>query len=395
MVIRKPGYYDRFQCIAGACKDNCCIGWEIDIDPERLEYYRHVPGELGRRLSSLIDRDRGCFILQGKEERCPFLNRDNLCDLILEIGEQALCDICREHPRYYDWFPGLTEAGVGLCCEAAARLILGSEEPVRFVTEESDGRDSNQDPEKRGVCGEKKKGNSETRDMESALFEARETAFSILQNRRNSVWVRLSILLSYMSELQACIDFGSSDEILESAEYYREAESQNPDSADFTAVITAEDANLCRELAGELKSLEFMDPEWPEKLVCLDRFLMEPDQFRSVEQKIPVHDGVQEVVYEQIAVYFIYRYFMKCREDRDVIGKGQFAVFSVLMIRFLDLFRLHEQGTLTMEDHVRNAVAYSKEIEYSEENMELLADKFISRETVSTEVMNRILHVVR
>ena len=34
----RPEYYDRFRCIAGACKDSCCIGWEIDVDEEKQSY---------------------------------------------------------------------------------------------------------------------------------------------------------------------------------------------------------------------------------------------------------------------------------------------------------------------------------------------------------------------
>ena len=50
MIIRKPDYYDRFHCIAGACSDSCCIGWEIDVDEERREQYRKETGEIGQRL---------------------------------------------------------------------------------------------------------------------------------------------------------------------------------------------------------------------------------------------------------------------------------------------------------------------------------------------------------
>lgn len=31
---------------------------------------------------------------------CHFLNKAGLCRLVLELGEDALCDICREHPRF-------------------------------------------------------------------------------------------------------------------------------------------------------------------------------------------------------------------------------------------------------------------------------------------------------
>ena len=133
--IRKPDYFERFQCSASDCTDNCCIGWEIDIDERTAERYKKVQGELGQKLKDRILREGEDelphFILQG--ERCPFLGDNNLCELINELGESSLCDICREHPRFYEWFDGLTEMGLGLCCEEAARLILESPEKADFV----------------------------------------------------------------------------------------------------------------------------------------------------------------------------------------------------------------------------------------------------------------------
>ena len=34
MVFRVPSYYKNFRCIADKCPDNCCRGWEIDIDED-------------------------------------------------------------------------------------------------------------------------------------------------------------------------------------------------------------------------------------------------------------------------------------------------------------------------------------------------------------------------
>ena len=34
MIVRVPDYFSEFSCIAGDCKDSCCLGWEIDIDEE-------------------------------------------------------------------------------------------------------------------------------------------------------------------------------------------------------------------------------------------------------------------------------------------------------------------------------------------------------------------------
>ena len=37
-IKRVPTYFNEFACIGGACEDNCCIGWEVDIDDEVLKF---------------------------------------------------------------------------------------------------------------------------------------------------------------------------------------------------------------------------------------------------------------------------------------------------------------------------------------------------------------------
>lgn len=34
-----PAYYGAFTCLADRCRDNCCIGWEIGIDPDTAAFY--------------------------------------------------------------------------------------------------------------------------------------------------------------------------------------------------------------------------------------------------------------------------------------------------------------------------------------------------------------------
>ena len=128
MFTIHPKYYEEFHCTASACSDNCCIGWEIDIDEESLRRYMSVPGALGGRLKEHIDTTGSDphFILT-PNERCPFLNNDNLCDIILELGEESICQICTDHPRFYECYEQGIEEGVGLCCEEAARLILSGD----------------------------------------------------------------------------------------------------------------------------------------------------------------------------------------------------------------------------------------------------------------------------
>jgi len=140
MKIVVPNYYKDFSCIASACQHSCCIGWEIDIDSDTYRYYNTIDGDLGKRLNENIAVDDGQphFILD-KNERCPFLNNKGLCDIIIECGEDSLCDICADHPRFRNFFSDRTEIGLGLCCEAAAKLVLGFDKPFSLEVAEDDG----------------------------------------------------------------------------------------------------------------------------------------------------------------------------------------------------------------------------------------------------------------
>ena len=174
MLTVYPDYYPAFRCIAGACKHSCCIGWEIDIDEESLAKYRTLSGPLGDRLQRNISADDPPHFLLGEGERCPFLNKDNLCDLILSGGEGLLCQICDDHPRFRNFLPGYTEIGLGLCCEGAAALILSQKHPVTLVTQ---GEAETDDPDAR------------------ALLALRQQAFAIAQDRTRSIDARCDGLL--------------------------------------------------------------------------------------------------------------------------------------------------------------------------------------------------------
>ena len=125
-----PDYYKSFRCIAHKCRHNCCIGWEIDIDEETLGFYQGVEGDFGKKLRANISTEDTPHFILGEGERCPFLNNKNLCDIFTELGEERLCQICTDHPRFYNYLDEIVEAGLGLCCEAATRLIITKKDPV-------------------------------------------------------------------------------------------------------------------------------------------------------------------------------------------------------------------------------------------------------------------------
>ena len=143
MKLYAPKYYKNFTCIADKCRHSCCIGWEIDIDPETLEKYRAL-GEKGKNILKNVEQsETACFRLC-EGERCPNLCASGLCGIILEFGEEYLCDICREHPRFYNYTARGKEIGLGMACEEACRIILSSDEYAERILIVDDGEESDE-----------------------------------------------------------------------------------------------------------------------------------------------------------------------------------------------------------------------------------------------------------
>lgn len=135
-----PDYYKSFKCIASGCSHNCCIGWEIDIDKDTAAGYEKIAKEepegmplkeAFKECTAAADDGTLRFVLT-EDGRCPFLQEDGLCRLICTYGEEILCNICADHPRFRNFKKDHVEMGIGLACEEAARLIITHEGPVKY-----------------------------------------------------------------------------------------------------------------------------------------------------------------------------------------------------------------------------------------------------------------------
>ncbi len=184
MKLIAPDYYEKFTCIADKCRHSCCIGWEIDIDEETLRNYQSVEGAFGERLRAGIEigKEGACFRLS-ENERCPFLNESGLCDIILNLGEESLAQICTDHPRFCAFYGDRTEIGLGLCCEEAGRLILAKKKKTKRVVLQDDGE------------------YGDLTEKEEFLLCEREKMFSIIQNRSMSISARIHALCE-----EFCVD---------------------------------------------------------------------------------------------------------------------------------------------------------------------------------------------
>ncbi|MBQ2955509.1 MAG: flagellin lysine-N-methylase [Clostridia bacterium] len=302
-----PDYYHDFSCIAGECRHSCCAGWEIDIDEETLEKYLSMEGETGELLRRHIDTsgETACFKMTG-DERCPFLNRDGLCDLILSEGDGILCQICTDHPRFRNFYQDREEIGLGLCCEAAVRLILTRQEPARLVLLEDDGWDDEPD------------------EAEEALLEVRGQLIRIMQDRELTVGERIERMLGRLGIGMPDTDY------VKWAEY----------------------------LAG----LERLEDTWAERLGEMK------DAPEADESVLLTEEW--ETAFEQLTVCLLYRHVPAALQDGDVAGRVRMVVLFLRIIRRLCALHAALHGGISMDDAVELVRLYSSEIEYSDVNID-------------------------
>ena len=349
MKYHKPSFFDQFKCIGSACTDTCCAGWEIEVDETTAQGYLAEKGAFGDRLRREIGSEPGEYFFKLKNNRCPFLNKENLCDIFINLGEDRLCDICREHPRFYNWFGDYTEVGLGLCCEEAERLLFSDSKPLTFVEEvHTDASDLLDD---------------ESEECEQML-EERKAIFSILQNRKKNIGARLKRLLlqlPYADEmllLTVPILEWDDPESIPKLDY---------NAKPSTNTLKSSALFLIRFFGG----MESLDETWPSMMKELEQNidkLVDTDNTNAFIKFMKGENRLYE--YEHIAVYMIYRYYPEILLDGQAEAKILFAAASICLLFLMDLQCFQKNTAYTQQDRIELVRRFSKEIEYCPENME-------------------------
>lgn len=276
MVIRKPRYYDLFRCAAGACPDSCCHEWEVQVDEDSVRRYLALTGPLGDALREALRKEDGQTRMTLREGRCPMWRSDGLCRIQAELGEDALCQVCRTFPRLCHDYGDFRERMLEMSCPEAAKWIFMDE--VGWVeTEIPGGSEAEYD-----------------REAMALLLASREEAMALLDGEALPEEALAKLLLLGV-RAQNALDGGDAGEI-------RMEEAR----------AAAEPGDI-REVAGFFRELEILTPRW--------RALLDTAACRPLPP---------EVI--PMARYLVRRYWLQAVSDLDLYGRVKFIALSALLV---------------------------------------------------------------
>ena len=385
MKIRMPYYYKDFKCIASKCTDTCCSGWHIIIDEDTYSKYKNIKSDFGKILNSEIIRyedDEPGFKL--KNNNCAFLNKDLLCDIYSNLGEEYLCHTCKTFPRIIEEYGSLKEITLSLSCPEAARLILKDSKKLTFEVIENDEFVTSY--------------NTISADLYIQILGARQIAFDIIQSTPFDLNTRISILLIFAEDIQKKIDGCEISKISDIRKKFSDKEFLNnlalsiqENKGDFEKKYS-----LIKQFLNIFSQLEEINKKWTETLNNSIDVLFNKNDFSFYETNYKkfneyYKDNLYE--FENIFTYFLFRYFMKSLHDADLLSKIKLCILSTVIIEILDITCfINNNFKFSLEDAIEISHMYSKDIEHCDDNIEKLYDMFNELDIFSTDNFLTILN---
>ena len=371
MRFRVPGYYKQFTCIADRCIDNCCFGgWQIDIDKETIDFYDTVQGDFGDRLKKYVDKEAGCFNLNNGQ--CPFLLKNNLCEIYKELGPEHMGLVCTQFPRFTEYYGNIKETGIGMACEEAARIILNDSTP--FILEETD-------IDEEEIWGEYDS------NLGQSLFILRDKIMSMLDDTSLSLSDKLCVILDKCDYLQNLINNNNYDEIRKFCsviDLIKDIKANSLKQDTSTSIITSNDNSkpdnrvikaINMKIWWAYLDLEPLNNKWQELSSNAYDYLYE----NSDEVCCPPYDNyLLEIYLTRLTKYYVYRYMLKASFDHNLTGKAQLIVSNLIILKDLFIFRKGKDSNQDDKKILMDIIhIFSREIEYSEDNISDLYDSFI------------------
>ncbi len=370
-----PDYYFKFKCTADQCEDTCCAGWQIGIDETSAQRYWKEKGPFRRTFRKNINFHDSVF-RQQPDGSCAFLREDGLCEMVLQMGEEALCRTCHYYPRHIEEFENEREITLSVSCPEVAKILMNRRMPVHFLHKKDEKEEIYPDYDP---------------IFFDQLQEAREVMIQILQNRSLPASVRALLILGLAHDMQlrfnggsffTCQQLYSRYQSREAASYASEwLKGKEKNACQAVREENQQEVHVAAVCFAQLYELEHLRSDWEmvlreaESLLFKDVSENDRDSYRWISKEFGAYIMTEypdwEIQKEQLLVYFISTYFCGAVYDGHIYSKVRMAVLCVWYIEELLKARwLRNEKFLDTEEVCEIVYRFSREIEHSDQNLE-------------------------
>ena len=335
-------YVNKFSCLAGKCPDTCCKDWQIILDEDAIARYASLPGELGEQVRAAMLTENGETRFRERGGNCVLLRDDGLCPLQAAYGAE---------------YGQTAELTLSASCPEAARLLLEHDAPLT-LTETDDGGPvipNELDPA-----------------LYPALLAARTASIRLAQDRARPVADRLALILLLARRVQRLLDEGRDELVPVLARRFLGKQYQDRSLVRLARLRSRNGRFFPCWMV--LNNMEHLTRRFG---VMLDAAVGQD------APPAPFRDAFS-VQYENLTVYFLFRYALKAVNDRQYLARVEQCVFHLLCLRELSA------DAATVQELTEVVSLYSKEVEHSEDNQALLL-KLFRRGTLRWQYLASIL----
>ncbi|CUQ16461.1 lysine-N-methylase [Clostridium baratii] len=201
--IFKVSNYDKFKCIADKCKFTCCVGWDINIDTNTYDKWTKVNDDSEYLLSNVklkqCENKDMYFINKENHEACPFLDKQGLCYVVKNHGEEYLSSTCHMFPRIENVFDNRKEFSLSCSCPEVVEIISNMYGKIKIYSE-----------------------NNTNFEIDLLELKIREVLINIIQKENLGLQYKLIIGFEMLLSILENENFNREDILLEELEKYKD-----------------------------------------------------------------------------------------------------------------------------------------------------------------------------
>lgn len=367
--------FDTFQCIGSSCPDTCCASWGIEVDPASVDFYRNLKNNFGQKLQqNLIESNKKVY-MKLQNNRCPFLNGQNLCDIYIHLGPEKMCQTCKIYPRFQWKYGDILFRGLGISCPEVARLILSYPDTLYF--------DFAEDPSIADSSN-----STENWQLFNTLINGMTASVNILQNRSLSIFTRLRLMVAFNDALKTNIDSAQDSYAL------FETFSDHTQFDTLTHTFATHSKSILPLLtfalhfyknAGTFRDLYYIAP-YTETLYDTLTFC---NSLTNQQELTDFWDDVSTdfypIRYEQYSIYYLTRHYMSAYHNNN-IQKCIANLIYLFSLHRLFAFGIYRQKgeRLSLADLVPIYTAISRFFEHTDSNLDTLYQLFSDNDMNTT-----------